>query len=696
MTKTIKLVSLELMNFKGAQHLKLNADSSDVNIYGKNGAGKTTIYDAFTWCLFHKDSREKTEFDFEPQGNEVDELAGISVSLTLNVDGKNRKFTKELNKRKNVKSNSIVKEPAYYVDDLKLKTKKAYDEKVAELIDNDKFKYLTNGNYFMENLKPAERREILFEYFGSKTDEEIIELNEELAPILKYLAESTLEDANQRLIQQKQSLEKSIKEITPQIKGIRKALPEIDDINAEVLKSEKDELIIKISKEEQDLLALKNGSAVTDKKNLIKEKQSALAIAEAEYSSNQKRKTADLEEERSELRIKYLEADHALRDAIEDKMKVSLEIEKNEEYVKRQETELQELGKALDEIEARKFEYPEFEQQTFDEHQLACPTCKRAYEIEDQEEMKKNFYEEQDERIAKYKLDRDVAIKKFNDDNDTRFTEINDLGAQISKDIESIHEKIDDLRNILKDKEDTSLLEKAVEDIQEQGNDIKIEIEGINNNLTPFEKSDQYLNIQKEISQLQTDISNLNESIKEKVVKKQQDIDNIKTNVRTINEKLSVVHEYDRQQGVIDQLIEEEKIMSAEKGQIEAELLLFEKFIIAKVSLLEENINQHFRFIKFKLFDYYDNGNLDESICEPILHDVKYRDMSNGEQIKSRIDICDTLMRSEGIYVPLFLDNAEGLTETFETDTQVIALNASKKDKQLRINVQNMKEEEVA
>lgn len=136
--------------------------------------------------------------------------------------------------------------------------------------------------------------------------------------------------------------------------------------------------------------------------------------------------------------------------------------------------------------------------------------------------------------------------------------------------------------------------------------------------------------------------------------------------------------------------------MSAEKGDIEAELLLFENFFIKKVGLLEENINKHFNFITFKLFDYHDNGNLNEAICEPVLNEVKYRDMSNGEQIKAKIDICETLMRAEGIYVPLFLDNAEGLTEDFETDTQVIALNASKQDKSLRIEIQNVKSEVAA
>lgn len=695
-TSKIKLLSIELTNFKGAESFKLEANANNVDIFGKNGAGKTTIFDAFTWCLFHKDSREKTDFDFEPQGMNTDELDSTSVSLVLDVDGQTRKFTKELNKKKNVKNNVIVKEPNYYVDDLKLKTKKAYDEKVAELIDKDKFKYLTNGSYFMDSLKPAERRQILFKYFGSKTDEEIINENEDLKPLLKYLAESTLADANLRLQQRKQSLEKSIKEIPQQIKGIRKALPEIDDIDFELLNAEKSELIIKIDKEEKDLLALENGSAVTDKKNLIKEKETLLRIAESEYISNQKKKTADLEDERSELRIKYREAEHILNSAIEEIAGIEQEIRNNEKSIEQQKKELAELGKCLDEIEARKFEYPEFVPETFDAHQLVCPTCQRAWELEDQEEMKRNLELEQKKKAEEYQVNKEAAFREFNSKNDADFDRVNKLGKETSESIKKITEETANLKALLESKRDISSLEKEVESIKKQGDEIKSQIESIEKNLVPFEESKECLSIKEEIAGIEKELSELNESISEKVVDKQNIITELKNSVRTIDEKLSVLKEYDRQQAIIDQLILDEKNMSAEKGEIEAELLLFENFFIKKVGLLEENINKHFKFIEFKLFDYYDNGNLDESICEPVLNNVKYRDMSNGEQIKARIDICDTLMRAEGIYVPLFLDNAEGLTEAFETDTQVIALNASKADKKLRINIQDTNKEEVA
>ena len=706
--KTIELVSIELINFKGATHFKLEPKGADVDVYGKNGAGKTTIYDAFTWCLFHKDSKEKTEFDFEPRGNDVDELAGVSVSLILSVNGTERKFTKELNKKKNVKSGGINKEPVYYVDDLKLNTKKAYDEKVAELIDKDKFKYLTNGSYFMESLKASERREILFEYFGSKTDEEIIESNKELSPLLKYLGTSSLEDENKKLLQKKQSLEKSIKEVNPQIKGIRKALRDITEINQEALNTEKSELFISIDKEEQDLLALKNGSAVTDKKNLIKEKESQLRAAETDYSSSQKKKTADLEDKRSELRIAYREVESRLTDANEEEIATALEIEKNQEYLKRLENELTNYGIQLDgldgpiqrtekELEDFKKGIYEYNRDSFDEHQLSCPVCKRAYEEEDQEDMKNNFSIEQEAKEKTFVNERINSLTITLNDLITEFERINQLGKEASEEIEVINEKTNDLINVLLAKKETvAKITKELEQAKLEGEKVAAQIKDITDNLVPFDESEEYANIQIEIVKLSNEITELNKSIESSVEAKQQVISGFKAEVRAIDEKLAVVNEYNRQQSVIDQLIEEEKQMSAEKGEIEAELLLFENFFITKVSLLEENINKNFKFIQFKLFDYYDNGNLDESICEPELNDVRYRDMSNGEQIKAKIDICDTLMRAEGIYVPLFLDNAEGLTETFETDTQVIALNASKEDSSLRVNVQNIKSEVAA
>ncbi|HYF75278.1 MAG TPA: ATP-binding protein, partial [Candidatus Nitrosocosmicus sp.] len=62
----MRIKSLSIKNFKGIKSLSINADHKDVNIYGDNATGKTTIFDAFTWLLFDKDSRNTKDFGIKP------------------------------------------------------------------------------------------------------------------------------------------------------------------------------------------------------------------------------------------------------------------------------------------------------------------------------------------------------------------------------------------------------------------------------------------------------------------------------------------------------------------------------------------------------------------------------------------------------------------------------------------------------
>ena len=55
--KEIKLISLELNNFKCFNQIKIDFNGENADIYGANGAGKTTIYDSLMWLLFSKDSQ---------------------------------------------------------------------------------------------------------------------------------------------------------------------------------------------------------------------------------------------------------------------------------------------------------------------------------------------------------------------------------------------------------------------------------------------------------------------------------------------------------------------------------------------------------------------------------------------------------------------------------------------------------------
>ena len=52
--KSIKLHSMKLHNFQGIQSLDIAFGGNNASIYGDNGTGKTTVANAFMWCLFDK------------------------------------------------------------------------------------------------------------------------------------------------------------------------------------------------------------------------------------------------------------------------------------------------------------------------------------------------------------------------------------------------------------------------------------------------------------------------------------------------------------------------------------------------------------------------------------------------------------------------------------------------------------------
>ena len=85
----IRIKKMHIENFK-----KFNVcDIEFVNVtkvLGQNAVGKTSIVDAFMWCLFDKNSHGDTKFQIRPldfNGNQIDHVE-IKVIVTLEVDGR--------------------------------------------------------------------------------------------------------------------------------------------------------------------------------------------------------------------------------------------------------------------------------------------------------------------------------------------------------------------------------------------------------------------------------------------------------------------------------------------------------------------------------------------------------------------------------------------------------------------------------
>ena len=52
----MKILDIKLSNFQGIASMEIVLDGRSASIFGDNGTGKTTIFNAITWLLFDKPS----------------------------------------------------------------------------------------------------------------------------------------------------------------------------------------------------------------------------------------------------------------------------------------------------------------------------------------------------------------------------------------------------------------------------------------------------------------------------------------------------------------------------------------------------------------------------------------------------------------------------------------------------------------
>lgn len=152
MNKVVKLKSLRLLNFKGIK--ELTVDFGEVTeITGANATGKSTIFDAFTWCLFGKDANGKTDFELKTKQNGV-VIPKIEheVTAVLEVNGEEVSLTRTLNEdwvKPRGKAEPELKGNIthYLVNGVEIKAG-AFQERVASIVEEQLFKLITNPSYF--------------------------------------------------------------------------------------------------------------------------------------------------------------------------------------------------------------------------------------------------------------------------------------------------------------------------------------------------------------------------------------------------------------------------------------------------------------------------------------------------------------------------------------------------------------------
>ncbi|WP_077616823.1 AAA family ATPase [Caenibacillus caldisaponilyticus] len=649
--KRIRLLQLTIDNFKGIRHFVLDAQGENIRVYGDNATGKTTLFDAFIWLLFDKDSQNKKDFaikTLDKNGNVLHNLDHEVEGVFL-VDGKKLTLKKVFSEKWTKKRGSVQAEftghtTDYFIDGVPVK-KKEYEELISNLIDENVFKLLTSPTYFNEQLKWQDRRKILLEVCGDITDEEVIACNKDLAELLDILNGRGIENHRKVIAARKKEINDQLQKIPVRIDEIHHNLPDLTGLDKEALEAEIATINAEID-EKQDLISnIRNGAAIAEKRKQIQEVELELIQIQQAHESGTKdeiyRLTARIQEEESNISL--------LRSKIQN---IESQIKFNEEYINHIESQLQQWRKEWQEVNDQQFEHDE---------NGTCPTCGQELPAEQIEAA------------------REKALKQFNLEKARKLEEITAKGKNGAAQKQKL---IEDNERLVKEKEKlTAEIERkqtGLEKMHEQLKAVESTIVDITENTEYMTKLKEKAEIQKEIADLQASANESIQAVQMEIIELKQKRDQLQADLG----KFALIKQSEER---IRELEEQERKLAEEFEKLEHQLYLIEEFIRTKVNLLEEKINNKFKFARFKLFEQQINGGLQE-VCETLYEGVPYSSgLNNAAKINVGLDIINTLSDHYGFSAPIFIDNAEAVTQLIETNSQMISLIVSENDKKLRV-----------
>ena len=645
----MKLISLELENFQGIKHLKIEPEGQDIKIFGENGTGKTTAYNSFLWLMFNKDSHNRTDFQIKtltPEGAQIHNLnhsveAVLSLESGKNITLKKSYYETWTKKRGNSKPEHTGHTTDYFIDGVPSKLKE-YNEKVREIMDEELFKLITSPSYFNTVMKWQDRRRLLLEICGDIEDQEVIDSNKKLKDLPEILGDRSLEEHRKVIAAKKKEINKELERLPVRIDEINHNLPDVTTYNRAAIEDKIKKLNENLSTLQDEISRLESGDT-SDLKAQIRELEAKREEIKQAYIKDENQKYNDLQSKISTTKKELMEVETLREQKVNRKNHLVKECEKLA-------GEIDLLRQQWKEINSNKFEY---------DGSNSCPTCGQEIPEKEMEEAK--------ERALKYfntvKAEKLKNInesgkekKKMMDEYNDEIKRLEEKNSNLYDSETSLTLKLDDLREICTNRQQDGYL-------QDKG----------------------YLQVDKDIKSLKTDINSRQDTLQEKTKDKQDEMAKIK---ESIQEETSKIHKLDQHNAASERLSHlesEEKKLAEEHEKMEHQLFLTEEFIRTKVGALEDKINNKFKMAKFKLFETQQNGGIAET-CETLYNGVPYSSgLNNAARINVGLDIIRTLSEHYGISAPIFVDNAESVTELIEMPCQMISLIVSEKDKELRI-----------
>lgn len=638
----MKLNRLALRNFKAHREFEIEPYGADLNIYGDNAVGKTTLADAYTWVLTGKDSLGRADFGIkttDEAGNAIPKLdhsveaefdLGGGKSLTLN-----RTYKEDWTKKRGSATESFSGHVTEYeVNGVPVQAQE-YNAQVAAICPPKQFELLTNTRTFAA-LHWQDRRKMLLGLVGDLSDEAVIASNRELEELPEILAGRTCEDYKKVATASRLKIAEELKSIPARIDEATRGISEAGmPVLIEPIRTELRKLI------EERAETAAGGALAAEKRS-----KAQFELKRLELETNlrgqpnpEREKTQAAADEAHRLWMDAARAQHDA-EAVLDDLKFHLA------------REAAQRGRL-------RTEYADANSLTF-----AVPdgsTCSACGQLLPLERIEETFNSAKAERLERIKKEG-VQAKSACDELEKRIAEFEPTVKVAQEKAALIKVDLEKLQSLARSQVSAPVDPAKNEEWQR---------------LTGYiEKSDG------NIKRLELGLKVALAEIDGKIAEAQERLDQAAhTN--------AAIEESKRAAARVEELESREKELLIQHEELSRHLYLIETFTRAKCSLLTDSINARFTLARFKLFDIQVNGGIAECCTITI---AGREDLSSAERVNVGLDIIETFAKEAGFAPPIFIDNAESVTRVLPTSGQQIRLVVSKPDKALRVEKAASKE----
>ena len=640
--KQIQFKKLRLLNFCGIRNAEYEFGDELTIIKGKNGLGKSTIANAILYTLFGKDINGNS-LDiktFDKDHNIIREIPH-EVELTVRVhcigeEGASNQVI--ILKRKLTDSWDVDKctnTYKYFVNG-DICTANDYCNVVDSICPYDAFRLCSSSRHFV-CLSWQEQRNKLQALVGNISTDDITQGDEKFDFVVEALRKQDIDKYVHHLKYSRKEVQDQLDSVPIRLEELNKSLPKAQDWEA--LATEKAQLNEKLVELANKIQEIRTGGADKVRLDAIRKKidfaekrkrnmeQSAMNLATEQATKHQSDViTADIAATKAQSLVDDLKA--TMRGYTESEIHAK---DKKEEC----ERKVADINNRLDELSKSRW--------SWNAEDGICPHCGQPLPAEDVERIKK----ESKDRFNEHKSN---ASKKIQE-------EFNGIQQEYT-DAKNILEKLDNDRMVT-----TNQLVKANKTLKEaEFKKREVDAEKPKTYEQILAEKEEYQQVVKELADLQAELDKPSETeeTSKMLTELEKEREPIGIRYNEVLELLGKKEAFDRITARIAEINEYKLTYRAQLDELDKQLDVVREYNQKADQLLEDRVNEHFRFVKWSMFKTNLKGER-EATCECYHDGVPYRRLNTAAKVNAGIDIAYTFAKYNEIEVPMLLDECESV-----------------------------------